>query len=110
MFLFGSPKRVQLSFLVAKTQKLLFGVLMTLAFLLASAYLFLMNKVSMEGYVLSKEAEHNTELSSELEQLESQIAQRETQEYVAKMSDANAMLVRGRQNFVVLRPIFTAQK
>jgi hypothetical protein len=105
-----AKKRIRLSFLVAETQKLLFWVLVGFALLLFGIYLFWMNRIAMQGYVLTKFSEKNAELSSTIEQLEARIARFETREYVAKRSESVNMVVRGRQHFVVVKKTLTAQK
>ncbi len=105
-----AKKRIHLSFLVAKTQKLLFWGLVGFALFLFGIYLFWMNRIAMQGYVLTKFTEKNADLSSTIEQLDARIARFETREYIAKRSEGENMIVRGRQHFVVVKNVFTAQK
>ena len=105
-----AKKRIQLSFLVAKTEKLLFWGLVGVALFLFGIYLFWMNPIAMQGYVLTKFAEKNAELSSTIEQLDARAARFETREYVAKRSESVNMVARGRQNFVVVKKTLTASK
>ncbi|MCF7905886.1 hypothetical protein K9L63_01705 [Candidatus Gracilibacteria bacterium] len=103
-------KRIRLSFLVQKTQKLLFWWLSGCAITLASVYLFQMNHVSMQGYVLTRETQENAKLSAKMGQLDAQIARLETREYVLKVSEKEQMIARTREQFIVLKDTFTAQK
>jgi len=103
-------KRVRLSFLVARTQSFLFWFLAGLALLLGAIYLFLMNRVSMQGYVLSIEMEKSREISSNLEQLDAKIARHETRKYLSDSMYSKDMIVREQQNYFVMKPQFTAFK
>jgi len=106
----SSKKRVRISFLVARTEKFLFWWLSGVALLLACSYLFWLNKVGMQGYVLSKTTEKHFELSSNLEQINAEIARHQAGGYIDKMSKKNAMINRDWQRFVVIKDTFTAQK
>ncbi len=105
-----AKKRIRLSFLVAKTQKLLFWGLVGFALFLFGVYLFWMNRIAMQGYVLTKFTEKNAELSSTIEQLEATLARFETREYIAKKSAETGMVTKGRQKFVIVHKTLTAQK
>jgi len=80
------------------------------ALFLFGVYLFGMNRIAMQGYVLTKFTEKNAELSSNIEQLEATIARFETREYITKKSESKKMVSRGRQKFVVIHETLTAQK
>jgi hypothetical protein len=103
-------KRVRLSFLVARTQQLLFFFLGGFTVLLAAIYLFLMNRLAMQGYILSMETEKHLNLASELGKVESQIARYETREYVSESAQAKVMVQRERQRYLVMKQQLTAQK
>ncbi len=103
-------KRIQLSFLARQTQELLFLVLGICAISLAAVYLFLMNRLSMEGYILTVETERSKEVGSEMDKVETQVARYETRKYIAEMPETKEMVIRQRQNFLVLKPRFTAKK
>ncbi len=103
-------KRIRLSFLARRTQELLFWVLGICAIVLVAIHLFLMNHLSMAGYVLTIETERTKEVSTMMDKVEIQIAKYETREYISKMPATKEMIVRQRQNFLVLKPRFTAKK
>ncbi len=103
-------KRIRLSFLARRTQELLFWVLGICAISLAAVYLFLMNHLSMAGYILTVETERSKEVGTMMDQIETQIARYETRKYVAGMPETKKMIVRKRQKFLVLKPRFTAKK
>jgi len=105
-----TKKRIRLSFLVQKTQKLLFWWLIGCAITLASIYLFQMNHVAMQGYVLTRETQENAELSAKIGQMNAQIARLETREYVLKLSEKEQMVAKNRGQFLVLKEVFTAQR
>ena len=86
------PKRYRLSLLARRTQHMLFGLLIGLALTLFVVQLFVMNHLSMSGYVLTKELTLRTELADQHEKLDAAIAKAQTQEYVYKGS--------GKTNFV----------
>lgn len=105
-------KRVRLSFLAAKTQKMLFWFLSALVLILSCVYLFWLNHLSMQGYILSHITAEGHDISAEVERLDARIAKLQTREYIAKMSESETspMVLRQRQRFVVVRDVFTAQK
>jgi len=105
-----TKKRIRLSFLVAKTQRMFFTLLYGIAIALACVYLFWLNHLAMQGYILTKITEESFQLTSELEQIDAKIAHFQTREYVTKMSDKNQMVQRRGQRFVVVKDVFTAQK
>ncbi|MCF7812147.1 hypothetical protein K9M59_00895 [Candidatus Gracilibacteria bacterium] len=106
----NKPKRIRLSFLAARTQKLLFSVLCGFALTLACVQLFLMNNLSMKGYILSKITEEQSQITSELQKLDAQVARFETREYVSRQSEQKTMIVRHYQRYMVMKDTFTAQK
>ena len=103
-------KRVRISFLVLRTQRLLLLILGGFTILLASIYLFLMNRLAMQGYVLTIETEKHLQLSNELGKLDAQIARYETREYVSESTQAKIMVQRETRKFVVMKNNYTAQK
>ncbi len=108
---FTPQKRIKLSFVVARTHRLLTYSLMLLGCILGSLYLFGMNSVAMKGYVLTKIIQENKTLTSEIEQLDAQISQFETREYLEKSSEDSYMVYHNQQRqFLVLKDVFTAQK
>jgi hypothetical protein len=108
--MYAKPKRIRLSFLVARTQKLLFSLLGITAITLACVHLFLMNNLSMKGYILSKITARNAELTTTIQKLDAQVARFETREYVEKLSDQSPMVHRVENKFLVMKQTFTAQK
>ena len=103
-------KRTRLSFLVLKTRRLFFWWLTGCVLTLSSVYLFQMNHVAMQGYVLTRATQENASLTATMGQLDAQIARLETREYIAKLSEKNQMVMRERGRFVILKQTFTAQK
>ena len=104
------PKRYRLSLLARRTQHMLFGLLIGLALTLFIAQLFVMNHLSMSGYVLTKELTERTQLADKHEKLDAAIAKAQTQEFVYKASSKEALVVKDNQRFVVIPSRFTAQQ
>ena len=104
------PRRYRLSLLARRTQQMLFGLLIGLALTLFVAQLFVMNHLSMSGYVLSRELTLRTELADRDEKLEAAIAKAQTQEFVHKTSQREQLVVKDNQRFVVIPNRFTAQQ
>ena len=84
-----------------------FGVVVLLV---GASHLFLLNRVSMKGYRLSKISEQHIHLASFEEQLDARIAHLQTREYLADLDQLEVMIYRERGNFVVIKEAFTAQK
>ncbi|MDM8539037.1 hypothetical protein QUF70_19980 [Desulfobacterales bacterium HSG17] len=103
-------KRVRISFLVLRTQRLLLLFLGGLAILFASIYLFLMNRLAMQGYVLTVETEKHLRLAEDIEKVEAQIARYETREYVSESTKTKIMVQREKKRFVFIKPNYTAKK
>ena len=103
-------QRVRLSFLVLRTQRMLLLFLCGVAFLLGTTYLFVLNRVALNGYILTIQTETRAELLTEVEKLDAQIAFRQTQTYLSKSKIANDMILRVQPRYVVLRQTYTAQK
>ncbi len=99
MFSLFSSKRNRLSTLAAQTQKLLFYFCFTVAIVLGSIHLFVMNYVSMQGYVFTKENEKQIQLAQRINQLDAQIAQIESREYLSKTKHLKAMIPQGSPQF-----------
>lgn len=105
-----TPKRYRLSLLARRTQHMLFGLLLSLALTLFVAQLFVMNHLSMSGYVLTKELTLRTKLADRHEKLDAAIAKAQTQEFVFKTSQKKQLVVKDNQRFVVVPNRFTAQQ
>ena len=82
------------------------GVILCLGIL----YLFMLNGVTMSGYVLTKETEAQYYLLEEIQLLDSQIARKEAREYISESSNAKTMIVRDNVSYVTIQPTYTAQK
>lgn len=107
----GLRNRKPLSIVALRTHKALFYLLCILASILFVTYLFLMNYLSMEGYILSRVTEEGLELSQELEILDSNIARIQSREFVAKSSGNSQLVSQGPwRTYVVIPRTFTAQK
>lgn len=105
-----NKKRIQLSFLVKRTDRLLKVSLYAVIIFLGSFYLFGMNQVAMRGYLLTKEAQKAQEIVKDLESLESLITQLETKDYLVKQSDTSFMVYNDERQFLVYKERYTAQK
>jgi tRNA A-37 threonylcarbamoyl transferase component Bud32 len=103
-------KRIRLSFLARRTQGLLFWILGFCVISLAAIYLFLMNHLSMAGYILTVETERSKDVGTIMDKIETQIAKYETSKYIAGNPETKNMIVRQKQSFLVLKPSFTAKK
>jgi len=110
LLLMTSRRRVRLSFMVAKTRRLMIGFFSVVVLVVGASHLFLLNKVSMKGYRLSKISEEHIHLASLEEQLDARIAHLQTREYLADLEQVEGMAYRGKGNFVVIKESFTAQK
>ncbi|MCF7917509.1 hypothetical protein K9L27_00690 [Candidatus Gracilibacteria bacterium] len=88
----------------------MFYLLCSIALALACVYLFQMNHLGMQGYILSKVTEKNAEITNTLQKIDAQITRLETREYVSKLSEQDAMVVRQQNQYIVMKQTFTAQK
>lgn len=104
------PKRYRLSLLARRTQQMLFGLMFSLALTLFVAQLFVMNRLSMSGYVLTVELSERTKLADQHEKLDAAIAKAQTQEFVYKTSQKEQLVVKDNQRFVVVPNRYTAQQ
>ena len=82
---------------------MLFWLLAGIALLLASVYLFLMNHLAMQGYVLRRETEKSLDIAILLEQLDSQVTRHETHKFLTETLYVKQMTSRERRKFVVMR-------
>ncbi len=103
-------KRVRLSFLVARTQKMLLIFSLSVIIFLGIFYLFLLTRVATKGYLLSLEIENSQKLDEELEQINTKIAQLETQKFITENTHAKSMVVQQQTQYLVFSPKYTAQK
>jgi hypothetical protein len=108
MFL-ASKKRIRLSFLAQRAQKMLFWLLGFVALMLAAVYLFLTNRLAIQGYALSRVIETNVEIVQDVERIEASLARFQTREYIAETTEAKMMVARNSRQFVVLKPQATAE-
>jgi len=103
-------KRVRLSSLAAKTQKMLFVFSGFCVATLGMAYLFATNYAAIRGYALTKETRQELTLRDELESLDAQIAQKSASNYISDASYLREMIVQEQINYFVLEPqAYTAQ-
>ncbi len=86
---------------------LLLGIITSLLFI---GYVFLMNHLSMQGYILSRESEKHIQISSKLEQIEAKMAHSQASEYIAKSSVSKPMVVQARKSYVVVPNTVTARR
>lgn len=103
-------QKTRLSLLVKEAEKMFLGLMGITALVLGSFYLFMLNRVTMSGYVLTKETLSQQELLQEIQLLESVIAQKESREYVSESSIAKELIPRDQIRYVTISPVLTAQK
>jgi len=108
-----TKKRVLLSLQIYSTQRLLLTFLTVSCVLLGTVYIFLFNRVAMRGYVLQQETEKNYNLTTQKEELNSKIAQYQTQDFISEAPIAQSMMMSNSKtnSFAIVKEnIFTAQK
>ncbi len=105
-----SEKRIQLSFLIQKTNTLLTTYLSIITLILGFLYLFGLNTVAMRGYILTQEAYKSQVIAQELERLDSQITALDTKEFLTKKTEASFMVYNNKKDFLVYKAHYTAQK
>ncbi len=93
-----------------QTQKMLLGLLIFFSLSLFLGQLFLMNKFSMEGYMMTKQLKEKKELIVENELIDAEIARLQTQDFVAKTTDKYGFITKEKQTFVYIPLRVTAQK
>lgn len=103
-------KRTQLSFVVQRTQKLLFLILGSAILFLGSLYLFGLNTVALRGYALTKEAQKALQIHQELERVEARIIQVETKDFLTQETNSAYMVYNDQRDFLVYKEGYTAQK
>lgn len=104
------PKRTRISFLVQKTNTLLKVYLCIIIALLGSFHLFGLNKMSMKGYVLTKEAQKTQELLKKIDLIDTQITRLETKDFLTRKSMISLMLMPSQREFLVIKDRYTAKK
>lgn len=102
-------KRFHLSHIAEQTRKALFFLLSFCATSLFIMHLFLMNHLSMRGYILTKETQTHQQLVLENEQLDAYIAKLQTQEFLTKTEAKSPLVFKSSQRFVIIPVRFTAQ-
>lgn len=105
-----TKKRIQLSFLVKRTNRLLLFSLSLTVIILAIFHLFGMNQVAMQGYVLTKEIQKKHAIYQELEKIEAQVNQLETKDFITQGSETSFMVYSSQREFLVYKEKYTAQK
>lgn len=103
-------KRVRLSVVAKRTQTMLLYLLLGVVVFLGAVYLFFLNHVAFRGIVLQKEAQKNMELLTEMSHIDSKIASIQTREKLEKVLETRPMIERGRSEFMILTPNFTAKE
>jgi len=93
-----------------KTQRMLSLFLLGLILILGTTYLFLLNQVSMNGYVLSQITDDRTELAQALDKIDTQIQFRQTADYIADAHQVQIMEVHTQPTYAVIKRTYTAQK
>jgi len=99
-----------LSLVAIRTHRALMLLMSCVASVMFVAYVFLMNHLSMQGYVLGVEAEKNLKLITSLDQIEAQVARIQTREFVAKSVGEDQMVASIGKNFMVVPNVMTAQR
>lgn len=102
-------KRFNLRLVANQTRRLLFGILGVFVVSLFVWQLFLLNQLSMNGYLLSVEAKRYAELAQTNETLESEIARLQTQEFTLKSAGNGRLVSRAPARFVFVKSVATAQ-
>jgi len=106
-----SQKRLLFSFLVARTHRQLVGVLFFFSLFIGIAYLFLLNRVALQGYSLTQEAQRKVEYARILENLDSELAQYDTREFLQKKTESGYLATAaGKRRFMFIRENFTARR
>ena len=103
-------QKIRLSLLVKEAEKMFLGLMGLILFVLGSFYLFMLNRVTMSGYVLTKETQSQQQLLQEIQRLESVIAQKESREFISESSIAKELIPRDGIRYVTISPVVTAQK
>ena len=103
-------RRKPLSLTALRTHRALLILMGSVASTLFIGYVFLMNHLSMQGYLLSIESENLIDLSQELGQLESRVARIQTHEFITKSVGTQSMLAQEFKSYLVVPNIVTARK
>lgn len=103
-------KKVRLSLLVYRAQRMYLYLMGTIIVVLGALYLFMLNSVTMSGYVLTQEAREQQELIQAMQELDAFIAQKESREFISESTVAKSMEQRVELAYKVVSPIYTAQK
>ncbi|HEY5713775.1 MAG TPA: hypothetical protein VIT68_00280 [Candidatus Gracilibacteria bacterium] len=98
------PRRSPLSIVALRTHRALVFLLGFGAVGLFASYLFLMNHLSMQGYVLSKTMEEHQVLSQQEGELEAILAKSEAREYIQKSDIGKTLIVQGISKTYVIVP------
>ena len=109
--MFTFRRRSPLSIIALRTHKVLVWAMGLGAVSLFASYLFLMNHLSMQGYLLTKEMEEHALLSRNLDQLEAELAQTESREYIQKAPAGKSLMAQGHaKTYVIIPSSLTARK
>lgn len=89
---------------------MLFSLVFVMVLGLFIGQLLVMNQLSMNGYMLSKEVEKGRVLGSQQEIVEAEIAHNQTQEFVQKVTEKQFLPGSEQRVFVRIKDTVTAQK
>ena len=103
-------RKATLSSLVQRAQRMYMLLMGGIILCLGILYLFMLNGVTMSGYVLTKETQAQYYLLEEMQLLDSQFARKESREYISESSNDKTMIVRDNVSYVTIQPTFTAKK
>ncbi len=103
-------RRPHLRSIAFQAQQMLFGLLIAFSLGLFLTQLFLMNRLSMEGYVMTRALEDKKDLVAENEVVEAEIARLQTQDFVSKTTTKYHFIAKDRQEYVYVPLLMTAQK
>lgn len=103
-------RRKPLSLTALRTHRALLVLMGSVASMLFIGYVFLMNHLSMQGYLLSVESEKHITLSQDLEQIEARVARIQTHEYINKSIKGDVMVAQELKSFLVVPDTVTARK
>lgn len=103
-------QKATLSFLVQRAQRMYVFLMGGIIVCLGAFYLFMLNGVTMSGYVLTKETQAQHALLEDIQKLDSRIARKESREYISESETAKTMIVRNEVSYVTIASRFTAKK
>ncbi len=96
-------KRFNLYLVAHQTRQMLLSFLMICVVTLFTWQLFLLNQIALNGYTLNQAGVEFATLAQENENLDSEMARLQTQEYASGISSKGTLVSRGTARFVYIR-------